>query len=413
MVYFKAKVLLKLVANIMKGKSAHSSSNDASSFHHSGSGYMNSLGGLGQYKSKPTSLPVLSLRITSHGGGVSYCDDDGDGDDDDDDDEEDPNMSDSSANSNSNDPSKSSMLLRFQFRNPCAVTKTHILPMDPLKAPIIAVCPRRRSSHLRISNAMTGSLMGHLLGTKGLQGSKGGGIPGSECAWTLTKGDNGFLTVSSWSHEDNKRQMLEHQQRSPNTTKNASKHHLKTEAKVGVGELPRYKFWVPKTRKKRKVDLNTIGTRDSDEDDSEDEDQSDYPPTLTTHEGTPEVRLVFSLRELKSLLSFCDGMQKTMGYGGGNTSCGVDGSFVSHESGVGSGDTLLLDVYFVHGGRPISFSVDSMGGSGRRDYDDDDDDDDDDEDEDEEEPGGEKPTWSLELILATLDWKLIPLPTSR
>ena len=90
-----------------------------------------------------------------------------------------------------------------------------------------------------------------------------------------------------------------------------------------------------------------------------------------------------------------------MGAGGAGAS--GSGSYVSYENTKGDGGgPMLLDVYFVHGGRPISFAVDSLGGSGGRfsdDYTDVD--------------GGEKPLWSMELFLATLDWNLIPLSTTR
>ena len=96
--------------------------------------------------------------------------------------------------------------------------------------------------------------------------------------------------------------------------------NLKTEAKVSVTELVSYDFWVPKRKKERQIDINTMATCDSSDDESSGEEDhvfARYPPTLTTTDANPEVRLVFSLRELKSLLGFCEGMQKVMGYGGG------------------------------------------------------------------------------------------------
>ena len=81
---------------------------------------------------------------------------------------------------------------------------------------------------------------------------------------------------------------------------------------------------------------------------------------------------------------------------------------VSASSSVSSGldNPMLLDVYFIHGGRPVLFSVDSRGGSqfsNRGDCSD---------DSDEENVDG-KPLWSMELILATVDWRLIPMGSGR
>lgn len=146
---FKAKLLLKQVASIMKGRVVYSQAYNAdSSYSHSSSNSNNNTSSSSaSIASSSSKIPVMSLRITSHGGGVCTEEDEQNQNQNQNQDQQTDKDKDDPSNSNSN----SSMLLRFVFQQPNNITKTHLIPISPLVSPIIAVCQKSPASRVSIA----------------------------------------------------------------------------------------------------------------------------------------------------------------------------------------------------------------------------------------------------------------------
>ena len=143
---FKAKLLLKQVASIMKGRVVYSQAYNAdSSYSHSSNSNNNTSSSSASIASSSSKIPVMSLRITSHGGGV--CTEEDEQNQNQNQDQQTDKDKDDPSNSNSN----SSMLLRFVFQQPNNITKTHLIPISPLVSPIIAVCQKSPASRVSIA----------------------------------------------------------------------------------------------------------------------------------------------------------------------------------------------------------------------------------------------------------------------